>query len=173
MKDNPEQIKKLVIKPNEIEDDNSWRLSLNKNLISCNDCNSNLNYIKLEWGIVAEDDDFQIMGHRDKRNYRLREVGITIYCAECGCFDENYSKWFYPEERFIMRFDELEEAEMPEIDYCLNQFNQRGDFKPQYSFSELGELKKKLLEYEKRYPLKVKKKIIKKKKVVKKKGGNK
>ena len=48
MKDNPEQIRKLVIKPDEIEDENSWRMSLNKNLHSCMDCNSNLTYIKID-----------------------------------------------------------------------------------------------------------------------------
>ena len=162
MKDNPEQIKKLVIKPSEIEDNNSWRLILGKNLHSCGDCNSNLTYIKIEWGVVAEDDTYQVMGNRSKRMYISREIGLTVYCAECGCFDEYYSKWFYPEDKLIMRFEDIEEAEMLEVDYCLNQFNQKGDFKPQYSFSELGELKKKLLEYEKKHKLKRKTKNGKK-----------
>jgi len=65
----------------------------------------------------------------------------------------------------IMRFDELEDAEMPEVEYCLMQFDQKKDFKPQYKFSKLDELKEKLLAYEKKYPLKVekKKKVVKKK----------
>jgi len=165
MKDNPEQIKKLVIKPSEISDNNSWDLSLNKNLFSCMDCNSNLAYIKIEWGVVEETHWYGIMGNEDNRTYALREIGLTIYCAECGCFHEHYSKWFYPEDKMIMRFDELEDAEMPEVEYCLMQFDQKKDFKPQYKFSKLDELKEKLLAYEKKYPLKVekKKKVVKKK----------
>ena len=168
MKNNPEQIRKLVIRPDEIEGEDNWNISLNKNLFSCGDCNSNLAYVKIEWGVVEEDFIFQVMGNRSNRIYSLREIGLVIYCAECGCFHEQYSKWFYPEDKLIMHFDELEEAEMPEVEYCLNQFNQKKDFKPQYKFSKLGELKKKLLEYEKKYPVKVEKKKVKKKEVKKK-----
>ena len=154
MKDNPEQIRKLVIRPDEIEGEDNWSINLNKNLHSCGNCNSNLSYVKMEWGVVSEDFIFQVMGNRSERTYALREIGLTIYCAECGRFHEHYSKWFYPEDKLIMSFDELEEAEMPEVEYCLNQFNQKGDFKPQYKWSKLGELKKKLIEYEKKYPIK-------------------
>ncbi len=168
MKDNPEQIRKLVIRPDEIEGEDNWNISLNRNLFSCGDCNSNLSYVKIEWGVVAEDSWYGVMGNKDNRTYALREIGLVIYCAECGHFHEQYSKWFFPEDKLIMRFDELEDAEMPEVEYCLNQFNQKKDFKPQYKFSELGELKKKLLEYEKKYPLKVEKKKVKKNEVKKK-----
>jgi len=160
MKDNPEQIRKLVIKPDEIKDENSWSMSLNKNLHSCQDCNSNLTYIKINWGVVAEDNNYSVLGDRSTRTYSLREIGLTIYCAECGCFHENYAKWFYPEDKLIMRFDELEEVEMPEVEYCLNQFDQKGDFKPQYKWFELNELKRKLIEYEKKFPIEEKKKKV-------------
>ncbi len=50
-----------------------------------------------------------------------------------------------------MSFDELGDAEMPEVEYCLNQFDQKKDFKPQYKWAELKELKEKLIEYEKKY----------------------
>jgi len=163
MKDNPEQIRKLVIKPSEIEDENSWRMSLNKNLFSCQECNSNLAYVKIEWGVVVEDNWYGIVGNKDNRTYSLREIGLSVYCAECGCFHEYYSKCFYPEDKMIMRFDEIEEIEMVEVEYCLNQFNQKKDFKPQYNYEEyeLKELKKKLIEYEKKHPIKRKKKKVK------------
>ena len=163
MKDNPEQIRKLVIRPDEIEDENSWKMSLNQNLHSCENCNSNLIYIKVNWGVVVEDSWYGIMGNRSNRTYSLREIGLNVYCAECGCFHEHYSKWFYPEDKIIMRFDELEDAEMPEVEYCLRQFDQKKDFKPQYNWGELNELKRKLLEYEKKYPVEEeKKKVLKK-----------
>ena len=81
------------------------------------------------------------MGNKDNRTFTLREIGLSVYCAECGCFHEHYSKWFYPEDRLVMAFDELEDVEMPEVEYCLNQFNQKKDFKPQYKWRELKELK--------------------------------
>ena len=127
------------------------------------DCNSNLTYIKVNWGVVAEDNDYGVMGNKDNRTYSLREFGLTIFCVECGCFYERYSKWFYPEDKIIMSFDELEEAEMCEVEYCLNQFDQKKDFKPQYKWHELDELKKKLREYEIKYPIKEEKKKVKKK----------
>jgi len=74
MKDNPEQIRKLVIRPDEIEDENSWRMSLNKDLHSCEGCNSNLTYIKINWGVVAEDNWYGIVGNKDNRTYSLREI---------------------------------------------------------------------------------------------------
>ncbi len=163
MKDNPEQIRKLVIRPDEIQGEDSWSISLNKNLFSCRDCNSNLVYVKIKWGVVAEDMSYGVLGNRGNRTYALREIGLSVYCAECGCFHEHYSKWFYPEDKLIMSFDELEDAEMPEVEYCLNQFDQKGDFKPQYKWSELKELKEKLREYEKKYPIKVEKKKVNKK----------
>ena len=163
MKDNPEQIRKLVIRPAEIECEDSWRMSLNKNLHSCEGCNSNLSYIIINWGVVAEDNWYGIVGNKDNRIYSLREIGLSVYCAECGRFHEHYSKWFYPEDRLVMAFDELGDAEMPEVEYCLNQFDQKKDFKPQYKWYELKELKEKLIEYEKKHPIKVKKPRKKKK----------
>ena len=154
MKDNPKQIRKLVINPDEIEDDNSWRMSLNDILHSCQFCNSNLCYIKMNWGIVAEDSEYGVMGNKSNRIYRLIEVGLVIYCAECGEGYEHFGKWFYPEDKLVMIFDEIGDAEKIEVEYCLNQFDQKGDFKPQYNCTELNGLKEKLIEYEKKYPVK-------------------
>ena len=163
MKDNPEQIRKLVIRPDEIEDKNSWRMSLNENLHSCMDCNSNLSYIKINWGVIMDDNDYGIVGNRSNRTYELREIGLTVYCAECGAFHEHYSKWFYPEDRLVITFDEIDDAERYEVEHCLHQFNQKGDFKFLYNWYQLKDLKEKLMEYEKEHPIKKEKKKVKKK----------
>ena len=162
MKDNPKQIKKLVISPDEFDDPNHWALNRNENLVSCPYCNSNLSYVVIEWGIVAEDNWYEVMGDRSGRRYELEEIGLAVYCAECGEFNERYSKWFYPEDKIIMTFDELEDVEMAEIKHCLYQFNQKGDFKPLWKSEKLYSLKKKLLEYEKKHPIKIDKKSKKK-----------
>lgn len=168
MKDNPKQIKKLVISPDEFNDKNHWTLNANENLVSCYACNSNLSYVVIEWGIVAEDNDYSVWGDRSNRTYELREIGLNVYCAECGEFNDDYSKYFYPEDRLVMTFDELEDVEINEIKHCLLQFNQKGNFKPLWKNSKLNLLKEELLEYEKKHPIKVDKKKIKEKKHIKK-----
>ena len=159
MKDNLKQIKKLVISPDEFDDENNFSLSLHDNLVSCRSCGSNLSYVKIRWGIIAEDNWFEILGDRGNRRYELREIGLDVYCAECGDFNEFYSKWFYPEDKLIIGFDELEDVEMHEIKHCLNQFNQKGNFKPLWKNYKVDLLKEKLIEYEKKHPIKVEKKI--------------
>lgn len=160
-----ERIPKLVIKPNEIDGQDVFglNLSLNDNTVKCTDCGSHLFYIKIHWGIVAENDDYSILGNKSNRTYCLREVGMHLYCAECGVFEEMYHKWYYPEDKIIMTFEEVEMAEKCEVEYCLRQWDQKGDFKPQYNWSELISLKEKLKEYEKKHPIKLDKKPIKKK----------
>ncbi len=148
---------KLVIIPNEIRDNAHWALNLNDDTITCSDCGSHLFYIKIEWGVVAEDNNYGIMGNRQNitnRTYNLREVGFALYCAECGEFEEHYWKNLYPEDKLICTWDELAGAEKAEIEYCLNQFDQKGDFKPSWKNPEVNVLKEKLKEYEKKYPLK-------------------
>jgi len=135
-----------------------WDLSVNENLVVCPDCKSIINYIKIEWGVVAEDNNYMVVGNRGKKTYQLREVGFIIYCAICGSFIENYGKWFYPEDRIIINLgmiDDLDAEERAEIEVCLSQFNQKGDFKARYDSPVFTELKKKLIDYEKKHPIKL------------------
>jgi hypothetical protein len=152
------RIPKLILTPSMIDSNNHWRLNQKDELIICTDCNFNLFYIEKQLGVIAEEFDYQISGYKEKRYFRLTEIGLNIYCAECGTWYENYSKWFYPEDKIIMTFDELGNVEQTEIDYCLSQYNQKHDFTPQFKCPEVNMLKDKLNEYVKKYPLKDKSK---------------
>lgn len=157
------RIPKLVIIPSEVDDKSMFALNLNDNVLACRDCNSNLFYVKIEWGVVAEENSYGIMGNKSNRQYVLREIGFVLYCAECGEFEENFVKWFYPEDKVVCQWDEINGAERAEIEYSLRQFDQKGDFTPMYKCPEVNLLKEKLKEYEKKYPDKPKK-ITRKKK---------
>ncbi len=168
-----EMMHKLVINPNDIEADSCWGLDLKEKGLWCPDCGSHLMYGELQWGVIAEDMDYGVLGYIDNRQYRLIEIGIHFHCAECGCFIENYSKWLYPIHRIVITYEDidmLDGVEKLEIEHCLHQFNQKKDFTPLYKWHGLNMLKEKLLEYEKKHP--IKKKVVtpkKKKKVIKKK----
>jgi len=148
------RIPELVIIPSQISDKNNFGINTNSNMISCYECNSSLCYIKINWGIVAEDYDYGILGNKDNRVYALREIGFSVYCAKCGEFNENYCKDFYPDDKIIMSdfdLDEIDEDERTEINLCLNQFNQKKDFTARYKSHIFIELKDKLMEYEKKH----------------------
>lgn len=146
------RIPKLVLTQDQIESNNSWRLSQRDLLERCDICGSNLFYFEKIYGVVVEDLDYGVLGYKEKRYFALREIGLNLYCAECGDFHEDFTKWFYPEDRVIMTFDEIEDTEKVEIDYCLNQYNQKHDFTPRYKNMHLNELKEKLDEYVKNNP---------------------
>ncbi len=154
------RILKTVILPSEIEA-STWGFSNHDNKINCDDCNSNLFYANITWGVVEEESTWQIMGNRSKRTYALREIGLCLYCAECGCFEEDYAKWFYPKDKTVCTWDELDGAEREEVNHCLNQWDQKGTFTPLWKSSELNILKENLKEYEKKNPIKHKKKKAK------------
>lgn len=158
--ENKKTIPELVILPSQIKGKDSFSINTNNNMISCNDCNSSLFYIKINWGVVAEEYDYGILGNKDNRVYVLREIGFSIYCAKCGEFNENYYKYFYPEDKLVMSdfdLDEIDEDERAEIEVCLNQFNQKKDFTARYKIPIFTELKKKLKEYEDKHKIKEKK----------------
>ena len=168
-----ERMPKLVIKPDEIDGPDAFGLNLNDNTVTCLDCGSHLFYIKEDLGVVAEESDYGIWGNRPNKNnrtYRVREVGLSIFCAECGAFNEIYHSFCYDKDTIVCSWDELGGAEKVEVEYCLNQFNQKGDFTPQWKTAETNVLKEKLIEYEQKHPIKLEKKKVKKKKV---KGGKK
>jgi len=153
---------KLVIKPDEIEDKNYWALNLNENTTTCRDCGSHLFYIKEDLGVVVEENDYMVMHNRSEKAYAIRPIGLTLFCAECGAVGELYHSFCYDEDKVVCSWDELGSVEKVEIEYCLNQFNQKGDFTPQWKCSEANFLKQKLREYEKLHPLKLEKKRKKK-----------
>ena len=160
MKTDKERIHELVIKAGDIDGNYGWGIAGNENLVVCPDCMGVLHYIKIEWGVVVDESEFMVMWNRGKRTYALREIGFSLYCAKCGRFIENYEKFFYPEDKLITDIeilDELSEEDRAEIWNCLNQFNQKGNFTPRYKATVFENLKKKLLEYEKKHPLPKKK----------------
>jgi hypothetical protein len=133
------RIPKLVIVQSELD-----RKLMKSNLKSCYDCNSQLFYVEEEYGVVIDDFPFKVMGNKDGITYRLAVINISIYCAECGSFLENYFK-LGDEKDIVYTIDrDLDEDEKVEIEYCLHQFNQKGDFKPRYKFTELNSLKEAL-----------------------------
>lgn len=162
MKTKEERMPKLVIKPEFINTSWGYGLEDNVNLMICPFCLSPLHYIKINWGVVAENGFIQVMHNRSERCYQLREIGLSVYCAECGEFIECYSKWFYPEDRMITNFYDLDELgmdERAEIQNCLSQFNQKGDFVSRYKSNVFDNLKEELKKYEKKHPIKNSKKI--------------
>jgi hypothetical protein len=151
-----ERITELVIKAGDITDRSGWRLSTNENLVSCSGCLSHLVYVKINWGVVAEDYEWMVQYNRGKTVYALREVGLVLYCAKCGEFIEDYCKYFYPEDKMVFydfTFDELDADERREVEVCLHQFNQTGKFTSRYKSDLFFNLKKSLDEYEKKHPL--------------------
>ncbi len=152
------RIPTLVISPSEIGDRSLFGLNLNDNVIKCHECGSHLFYIKIEWGVVSEEHDYGILGNKSNRVYYLREIGFVIYCSICSEFNENYGKYFYPEDKLVCTYDEIDGPERAEIDHCLLQFNQKARFTPLYKCPEVRILKEKLQEYEQKHPLKYKKK---------------
>ena len=149
-----EKINKLVLTADSIEC-KRWSLAQKENPVLCYYCKSPLFYAAIEWGIVEERELYgiKVLGKEREPQYNIREVGLILYCAECGHFHENYSKYFYPEDKLVCSWsdEELNLAEIEEIKHCLEQFNRNGDFNPNYESKELSYLKEKLEEYEKKY----------------------
>jgi len=165
-----EKILKLVIKPSEIEQGkwgNGFTLGTNNNILCCQDCKSVLFYNVLKYAVLEDDDfEFQVMGNRSVRTYSLRETGMVCYCAECGNYVEDYHRWFYPKDKIVFEefvMDELDEWERAELENCLHQWNQKGDFVSRIKSHMFDELKIALIKYEKKYPIKEKIKVKKKK----------
>ena len=151
-----ERINKSVLTAGSIETRKGWSLAQKDNPILCEYCKSPLFYVGIDWGIVEESwlfNDIKVLGKERDFQYHLREVGLILYCAECGHFHEHYSKYFYPEDKLVCSWndEELDIVEMEEIKHCLEQFNRKGDFTPNYPSPETSFLKKKLREYEEKY----------------------
>jgi len=161
-----ERILKSVLTADSIETRRSWTLSSKENPLLCYYCKSPLFYIEIVHGIIDETNfykEIKVLGKEREPQYYIREAGFNLFCAECGNFEEHYDKWFYPEDKLVCSWndEEIDLAEIEEIKHCLEQFNRKGDFTPNYISKEMIYLKKKLREYEEK--LKVNKKPNKKK----------
>lgn len=147
-----ERINKSILTADSIEGNRGWSLAQKENPTLCYYCKSPLFYVFIEWGVVEESSLLGIPVRYKEREpqYSLREVGLLMYCAECGNFHDDYCKYFYPEDKLVCSWndEELNYAEIEEICYCLEQWNQTGNFTPRFKNSQMDYLKKKLKEYE-------------------------
>ncbi|MEK6951836.1 MAG: hypothetical protein AABX29_02370 [Nanoarchaeota archaeon] len=150
-----ERINKSVLTADSIESKRGWSLAQKDGIVLCYYCKSPLFYFLKELGIVEESNlwDIKVIHKEREPQYILREVGLLLYCAECGNFHDDYSKYFYPKDKLVCGWsdEELDIAEIEEIMYCLEQWNQKGDFTPRFKNSQMNYLKKKLKEYEEKY----------------------
>ncbi len=148
------RIAKLVFTLESIESSTGWSLSHEDASRLCYSCKSPLFYIHIVWGIVEEAELFgiKVMGDEYNYHYGVREIGLVLYCAECGRYDEHYSKYFYPEDKVVCSLEDTEfkYVEMEEIKHCIIQWNKKGNFKPNYNSPDLRCLKRKFEEYEKK-----------------------
>lgn len=165
-----ERINKSVLTADSVETSRGWSLAQKDNPVLCSYCKSPLFYVGIVWGVVEEKEllGIKVLGKEREPQYSLREIGLNLYCAECGHFHDDYCRYFYPEDKLVCSWndEELDLAEIEEIKYCLEQFNRKGDFAPHYHNSEMSYLKNRLKEYEEEYS-KETKKIKKKKKEIK------
>ncbi len=150
-----ERINKSVLTADSIETGRGWSLAQKDNPLLCFYCKSPLFYVEIVWGIVEERGllwDIKVVGKEREPQYALREIGLNLYCAECGHFHNDYCKYFYPEDKVVCSWsdEELDFAEAEELKYCLEQFNRKGDFTPRFHNKEMDYLKKMLKEYEER-----------------------
>mgnify|MGYP001570464852 FL=1 len=147
-----ERINKSVLTADSIEAGKGWSLAQKDNPVLCSYCKSPLFYIGIVWGVTEESNllGIKVLGKDRPFQYSLREIGLNLYCAECGHFNDNYYKYFYPEDKVVCTWsdEELDIAEAEEIKYCLEQFNRKGDFTALFHNREMDYLKKKLREYE-------------------------
>jgi len=150
-----EKITKLIFTADSIKTSKGWSLADKDNPLLCDYCKSPIFYIRVIWGVIDEtaifeDIKIKVIGKEKEPQYSLREIGFVLYCAECGHFHEHFDKYFYPEDKQICSWDdeELDYAEKEEIWYCLQQFNQKGEFTPRYESTQMHYLKEKLKDYE-------------------------
>lgn len=175
MKQEKKYILKNVLTADSIEGKTSWGFNTEDNKVLCPDCLSPLFYVSKEWGIVEEESQFPVVGYiMGKKHLVLREVGLALYCAECGAFEERYDTWAYPDNKIICtwRDEDLDYAEIGEIEYAMNVYNKTGDLDKKkflYKGTWLYTFQEKIKEYEKKNKIDIEelklKNVIKPKKV--------
>lgn len=148
-----ERIPKLVLLPSSIEC-RGWSLADKDNTFECYDCKSRLFYVRQQFGIVDEGPMvYQVLGYKnkDEPHIAFRQVGLALFCAECGSFNDDFYKYFYPVEKTICTWDddELAIAEKEEIELVIDIFNRTGkiEIKDMFGSSQLNYMKKKIEEY--------------------------
>ena len=142
---NKKRIIKSIILPDDIGNNKSWYPN-NEHRYTCDDCGSLIFYLNKIMAVVQETSSYQIHTYKDKTYYSLREAGFNIYCAECGNFKEMY---FYDKDNIVCEFDDLEYAEVEEVEYCLAQYNQKKSYEPRYKTNTTKILLDKIKEYDK------------------------
>lgn len=93
-----ERINKSVLTADSIKARRGWSLTQKDNPVLCRYCKSPLFYVGIEWGIVEEEElfkDIKVVGKEREPQYWIREIGLILYCAECGHYHEDYFKYFY------------------------------------------------------------------------------
>jgi hypothetical protein len=149
------RIIKYIIVPDDIETRGSWSLADKENMFECDTCGGHLFYVRQEHGIVDEEDmhkDMKIMGWQ--KYYALRVIGLATYCAECGEFQDDYWKYFYPKDNQVCTWDDedLNLADIEELQWAIHQYNTEGKITMGYKSSEIKYLESKISEYEAKKP---------------------
>jgi hypothetical protein len=147
------RINKNIIVADSIDMGTGWALSQHDNIFMCGTCKSPLFYVVQRWAVVKENTDYEVMGI-GKQYLVLRVVGLALYCAECGEFNEDYDTFAYRDEDIVCLWDdkEIEYTEKEEITYWLEQINHTGDFKPAYPSSAERIFRVKYEEFRKKNP---------------------
>lgn len=158
---NKKRIPKLIITADQIEE--GWGLRQEEQMTTCQSCGGMIFYVKKILGVIAEEMDFGVIGWRSKRNYRFTEIGLDIFCAECGDHHEYYHSFQYDKDAVVCEYTDLDGEEQGAIELCLRQFNEKGDFTPLYKTGEVTLLKDKLKAYELKHPIKLNNSSTKKK----------
>ena len=147
---NKKRIIKSIILPSELEKA-KWSYTLDEDIHKCDDCGSMIFYIKKRMGVVLEDHGIQIVNNLDTSYYSLREIGLVLYCAECGGYHEDYFTFQYDKDNVVCDMEDLDYSEMNEVQYFLGQWNQKKDYTSLYKTPETNLLKEKLMEFEKKH----------------------
>lgn len=155
MRQEKNTILKNVLTPNSIETRGSWSLAHKDNIIQCMECKGSLFYVRRQWGIVEEETmmGIEVAGYKRGNRYLvMREIGLALYCGECGQFEDDFSTWVYPEDKTICTWDdeELGIAEKEEVYQAIDVYNHTGEVKANYESGQIRYLREKVKEYEKK-----------------------
>jgi hypothetical protein len=147
---------KYIVTMDSIETRGGWSLAQKENAKSCGTCGGHLFYVRQEHGVVDESGDFE-WRPKNERSYCLRPTGLALYCGECGEFEDDFFKYFYPEDRVVCSWDDedLEYEELEVLKHAIFLYNHTGKIDKNsmsYCPVEMLKLQEKLDEYEKKHP---------------------
>ena len=161
-----QRIPKLILKYEDIK--NQPHRLWNFTPTECYSCKGHLFYASQEFGVVFEsyEGNYSVLGNiLEGGSLRLSCVGVSLYCAECGCHYEGYYSWQYGNDDTIHIFsDGIDPDEMGEVEHALNILNRTGSLDnlpyPSYTVNGAKENILKWLEKNKKL-VKVKSKKVK------------